>query len=246
MTPPGPWNTSGGAGLLASVLLHAAVDQVAARVAVVVTLQDEVHTESRERRREVLTALLVVGVVRVVGRRVDRVVVDEHGVLGLAAVLRNDVGDEADVRLVGVDACAGGVSVAVEVDEQHALVDEPVVATGLGGETAGVERGASGRCSASRGAARTPGRRRRGCRSSRPTGRRVARRVRGRRSTAPRCRRSRPGHRRRPEARRPGSRRGRPSGCPPSPPGLWARCPTSRSAGRRRTGSRSCRRTCGS
>ena len=89
---------------------HAAVDQVAARVAVIVTLQDEVHTQCRERLREVQTALLVVGVVRVVGGRVDRVVVDEDGVLGLGTVLLNDVGDETDVRRVGVDSKPTGMA----------------------------------------------------------------------------------------------------------------------------------------
>src|SRR5262245_15457582 len=56
---------AGGAGLLVRVLLRAALDQIAARVAVVVTLKDEVYAELRERRREVHTPLLVVGVVRV-------------------------------------------------------------------------------------------------------------------------------------------------------------------------------------
>jgi hypothetical protein len=44
----------------------------------VATLQDEVHIESRERDREVHTALLIVAVVGVRSRRVDRVV--EHNV----------------------------------------------------------------------------------------------------------------------------------------------------------------------
>ncbi len=101
----------------------------------VVTLQDEVDAELREGSREVLTALLVVGVIGVVGRRVDRVVVHERRVPGIATMRLDDVGDVADVCGVSVV----GVGVAVDVDEQHVLVDVPVVATGLGRRVALVE-----------------------------------------------------------------------------------------------------------
>lgn len=108
----------------------------------VVALEDQVDTELGERVREVDAADLVVVVLGVGGRRVDRVVVAEHLPLGLGAVLVDDVGHVLDVRRVTAAALGGGIAVAVEVDEQHILVDVPVVTAGRVGRrvAVGVQR----------------------------------------------------------------------------------------------------------
>lgn len=95
-------------------------------------LQDEVDAHVRERTREVEPALLVVTVVRVVGGRVDRVVVDQRGPLRVVAVTGDDVAHVVHVGSVRT----GRVGVRVDVDEQDALVHVPVVATRVRGRVA--------------------------------------------------------------------------------------------------------------